>query len=814
MGHGEGVSEYTSPLRKKRGLLRYYLSVQRLRHPFLWLIPFVTVALMVILPLPRFFAHPDAEQSVQITDRNGKLLYEVRPEESGSHQFLALGDMPRPFIDAVLAIEDRDFYSHGGISIKGIARAAYQNLTEGMIISGGSTITQQLVRNRLQPRRRSFIYKAWEAFLALKLDGQLIKDEILESYLNTSYYGHQAYGFAAAAKTYFGKSPHELSVAESALLAGVLQSPSALDPFLHPEAAKKRRALVLDAMKQTAAVTDDQYRNALTEPVELGTDTVTIEAPHFVFWMQETRPDLFVAASQVQTTLDLDLQRQVERIVEMKLKDLADKNVTSSAVVVLDAKRGDVLAMVGSADYFNREIHGAVNVATSLRQPGSALKPFTYALALEKGDTPATTVSDAEAQFLTGEGNPYTPRNYDFGFHGLVRYREALANSYNIAAVKVLQKVGVPVLLGFLRDAGITSLKQTPEYYGLALTLGDPEVSLLDLAKAYAIFPRGGRTLTLRTSPGDPILPGRRILSEKSAWLISDILSDNTARMQEFGPDSSLAFSFPVAAKTGTTRNSRDNWTVGYTPDVIVGVWVGNADNAPMQGTSGVTGAGPIFHEVMLAATGLYPPRPFPMPAGITRETICMLSGKLPTPECPHTISEYFAAGTQPKEKDDMYRSFAIDSRNGLLATPACDPAHVIKKIFAVFPPETRQWAREHRWPEAPTETSPLCGAGDTSIGETREGTWLAITSPLPGDSFLLDPLIPDEHEAVIFEAQASDDIRSVTWFINGEPFVAAPAPDFRVHWTPRPGHYVIEAAGGELREAVSIDISASRSGQ
>ncbi len=785
-----------------------------LRTSHLWLIPFVLIALTVILPLPRFFAHPAAEQAVQILDRNGKLLYEVRPEESGSHQFLALAEMPRPFIDAVLAIEDRDFYKHGGISFKAIARAAYQNVSEGQIISGGSTISQQLVRNRLQPRRRSFLYKAWEAFLAMKLDGQLSKDEILESYLNTSYYGHQAYGFAAAAKTYFGKSPHELSVAESALLAGVLQSPSALDPFLHPEAAKKRRALVLAAMQETQAITDDQYQHALTEPIELGTDTVSIEAPHFVFWMQETRPDLFTGASRVHTTLDLDLQRQVERIVEQKLKDLADKNVTSSAVVVLDAHKGDVLAMVGSADYFDRENEGAVNVAVSPRQPGSALKPFTYALALERGDTPATTVSDTEAQFLTGDGNPYTPRNYDFGFHGLVRYREALANSYNIAAVKVLQRVGVPVLLGFLRDAGITSLTQTPEYYGLALTLGDPEVSLIDLATAYAIFPRAGRTLTLRTSPGDPILPGHRILSEQSAWLISDILSDNAARMKEFGPDSSLAFSFPVAAKTGTTRNSRDNWTVGYTPDVIVGVWVGNADNAPMQGTSGVTGAGPIFHDVMLAATGLYPPRPFLMPTGITRETICMLSGKLPTPECPHTITEYFAAGTKPREKDDMYRSFTVDARNGLLASPACDPKYVTHKTFAVFPPETRQWAREHGWPQPPTDTSPLCGgAGDSQTHESREGSWLAISQPQAGDAFLLDPLVPDAHEAVIFEAQASDDIRTVTWFINGVPYKDAVAPDFRAEWTPKPGRFVIEAAGGNLRKTVMIDVSAGPAG-
>ncbi len=782
-------------------------------RPYLWLLPVVIVGIALLWPLPRSFVYPEARKAVQVLDRHGELLYEVRPEDFGSHKFLTLEDMPQSFLHAVISIEDRDFYTHGGVSVKAISRAALQNVSTGKIISGGSTITQQLIRNRLQPKSRTFLYKMWEGFLAWKLDSALSKDEILESYLNTAYFGHQAYGIDAASSTFFGKAPFELSIAESALLAGMLQSPTALDPFNHPQAAKERRKRVLTAMLETKTITEEQYNDAITEPVSLKPDTVTIHAPHFVFWLQNQKPELFETASVIHTTLDLSLQRQIERIIDAKLADLKEKNVTSSAVVVLDAHNGDILSMVGSADYFNTQNQGAVNAAVSLRQPGSAIKPFTYALALSKGDTAATTVADTETQFSTQSGNPYTPRNYDFGYHGLVRYREALANSYNIAAVKVLQKVGVGPLLGFLHAAGITSMQEPAEHYGLALTLGDAEVTLLDLATAYGLFPRGGKTLSVRSVASDPIQSGKEILDPKVAWILSDILSDNSARMPEFGDDSPLAFPFPVAAKTGTTRNSRDNWTMGYTSDVIVGVWVGNNDNSPMKGTSGVTGAGPIFHDVVLAAVTQFPAKAFTEPAGITRVDICMLSGKLPTQECKNTMQEKFIAGTEPTAKDDIFQALSIDTRNGLLASSSCPPNIVQKKTFAFFPDDTAKWARENGWPQPPTVYSPLCkpdALGQTSITET----YLEITGLHNGDSFALDPLIPDSNESIFMEAQASRDITSISWYVDGKKIGDANAPDFRASFTPTPGIHTVEARAGNLLKKVSIEVVASPYGQ
>ncbi len=771
------------------------------RSFIIWLtfILFVVCVLALIAPVPSFLLATGAAQPVKILDRTGILLYEVRAKDFGSQQILPFSEIPKNIIDAVIAIEDRDYFHHSGISVRGIGRAAWQDVTTGRIISGGSTITQQLVRNRVQPLHRTLLYKIEEAFLALKLEQSMSKEDILAAYLNSAYFGHQAYGIAAAARTYFGVHSSELSPAQAALLAGLVQSPVALDPFLHPSAAKERQKRVLIAMKDTHMLTEIAYSDALREPIHLSTDRVAIHAPHFVFWVLDQEPGTHTQGDTIRTTLDFHLQQDIERIVERNLASLAKKNVTSAAVVVLDAHTGDVLSMIGSADYFDALHDGAVNVATSLRQPGSALKPFTYALAFSKGDTAATTVSDVETQFFTEEGNPYTPRNYDFGFHGLVRYREALANSYNVAAVKVAKSVGIPALMGLLRAAGITSLTQSPEHYGLALTLGDAEVSLLELTRAYGVFARGGKSFA-----------GEQILDPRTAWLITDILSDANARLPQFGENGPLSFDFPVAAKTGTTRNSRDNWTIGYTPDVLVGVWVGNADNSPMQGTSGVTGAGPIFHDVMLRTVKDFPPHPFAMPKGMSTVTICRLSGMLPGAHCPQTMPEHFIAGSEPKKDDTMFQEITIDRRNNLRASDACPAREVDKKIFAVFPPETQKWARENGWPQPPSTYSPLCDPTDTSVSsraESRDQKWLTITHPHSNDAFRLDPLIPDSKEKVVLEAEAAQGIASVDWYVNGKKIATAHAPDFHATWQPKPGTWTIEARSGDLTDHVMIEV-------
>ncbi|MDP2691408.1 MAG: transglycosylase domain-containing protein [bacterium] len=810
------------------------------------------VLLLLLWPLPPQLLIPSGHPPVRIEDRNGKLLYELRHPDYGSQEFLGFESIPQNILLALLATEDRSFFSHWGVRPFSIFRALWQNYTAGKVISGGSTITQQLVRNRLQPKSRGYAYKIYEMFLALKLETRLSKVEILEAYLNSAYFGQQAYGIAAASKTYFGKSVAELSRAESALLVGLLQSPSGYNPFQDFEAAKKRQELVLKSLKDTQFISTAEYEEALEEPIKLVSTRVDIRAPHFVFWVLSNSPPWSPSlppvspkparneeggeggkrggnralseegVSFITTTLDLDLQTETELIVRNKLAELKDKNVTSAAVVILDAHTGEILAMVGSADYFDSSHDGQVNVAISPRQPGSALKPFTYALALTRGDTAASTVADIETQFFTQEGNPYIPRNYDYGYHGLVRYREALANSYNIPAVKVLEKVGVGRLLSFLSGAGISTLTQSPEFYGIALTLGSGEVTLLELTQAFGIFPREGKTLPITaTSAGVGVPPfkgvrglggdaeGSQILDPKVAWLISSILSDEEARIPEFGESGPLSFDFPVAAKTGTTRNSRDNWTVGFTPDRIVGVWVGNVDNSPMRNTSGISGAGPIFHDVMQAATKNLQPKSFPRPQGMVQKEICRLSGKLPTEFCSHTMKEWFIAGTEPREEDDLFQSVPIDTRNGLKATGGCDQHFVHSEVFVFFPAELQRWARENGWKQPPTQSSELCGGAISSsppvTADRVTSPSLRITKPHQGDSFQLDPLIPDENEKIILEARTGSEVQALQWYVNGELVGSAEAPDFRLEWQPEAGLAEILAKNGD--ESVRIEI-------
>jgi len=762
----------------------------------LLLVPVAVLGLYLLWPLPHALQTGTENRSVRILDRTGKLLYEKRQNDFGSRNFLEFEKIPKNIIDAVIAIEDKNFYSHFGINPKSIIRAAWQNYSAKKIVSGGSTITQQLVRSRLKPEKRNYLYKAKEALLAIKLETRLSKEEILEAYLNNVYFGHQAYGIQAASQTFFEKNVAELSRAESAFLVGLIQSPSNYDPYRNFEKAKERQERVIDAFP----ISEDEKEELKNEPLRLGSGKIDIRAPHFVMWIIDKYGD--INDTEIRTTLDLDLQMEIERIAERQLKNLEDKNVSSAAVVVLDAKNGDLLTMVGSADYFDSGHDGAVNVALASRQPGSALKPFTYALALKNGATTATTIADIETQFFTQDGNPYIPRNYDYGYHGLVRYREALANSYNIPAVKVLEKVGVENLLHFLQKAGLTTLTRTPDHYGLALTLGDGEVKLLELTQAYGMLARGGKTLPVRTLLDEKTDDGKRLLDEKIAWLITDILDDDIARLPEFGEGGPLEFDFPVAAKTGTTRNSRDNITIGFTPERVMGVWVGNADNSPMRGTSGITGAGPIFHETMLAAMRNLPKASFKKPDGIIEKEICTLSGKLITDYCPHKMKEWFIQGTEPKSYDDLYTPVAIDTRNSLLAGENCPKEFTEEKIFVIFPPELKTWARENGWPSPPAEFSPLC-----LPGKEKTGSWLTIEKPNQSETFLLDPLIPDENEKIILSASASDDIEEIDWYIDDQKIGTATRPSFRMEWQPKKGLHEIIAKGVTAEKKISIEI-------
>ncbi|MBX3013980.1 MAG: transglycosylase domain-containing protein [Caldilineaceae bacterium] len=566
--------------------------------------------------LPRLF------QTTRLYDRKGELLAEVIGE--GRRTWVSLDKISLHLIHATVATEDASFFVNSGIDPLRIARALLSNAQEGQIISGASTITMQLARNLFlgadQRYDQDFDRKLLEAGLAQELTNLYSKGELLEMYLNLLNYGNLAYGPEAAAQTYFGKSAADLTLAEASYLAGIPQQPANLDPYRNFDATRRRQRIVLDLMVRhgylTTTEADATYAESLN--VQDWRALAPNLAPHFVQYVIETLNQQFGpgyterAGLNIQTTLDLSLQKLAQQVVARKVAEFREPyDLSNAALVALRPNSGEVMVMVGSADFADVAIAGQVNVARSRRQPGSAIKPILYAAALDENlISPATILWDTPVTYTLSAGQTYTPQNYDRAFHGPITARSALANSYNIPTVKLLEAVGVARMVTVARELGITTLNQDPAQYGLSLGLGSGEVTLLDLTTAFHTFASTGNywpatpLLSLRDSQERPLYLAeatqpKRVIKPETAFLISDILSDNEARTPAFSAQSPLRISRPAAVKTGTTTDWRDNWTVGYTRALVVGVWAGNSDGHPMQATSGVTGAAPIWHDFM-----------------------------------------------------------------------------------------------------------------------------------------------------------------------------------------------------------------------
>jgi len=838
----------------------------------LWLvgsIPFILILLFGFLtadlPTPGALISRSSPDATKIYDRRGRLLYEILDPRDGRRTRLTLDEIPLKLRQAVLAVEDSNFYDHPGIDLRGIARAIVQAARERRIVSGGSTITQQLARDLLLSKEeresRSLTRKLREMFLALRLTQAYTKDQILEMYLNEAYFGQLAYGVEAAARVYFGKPARDLDLAESALLAGLIQSPAVYNPLVDIDAARRRQAVVLDLMVKNGMITADEAGLARDERLHfVGAEarignpaTAFSRAPHFVTYVRNWLEAQYGVERVnhgglvITTTLDLDLQARAQAIIRQHLADLQrrtrdegapDYNIHNAALVALDPATGEILAMVGSADYFDPSIDGAVNVALANRQPGSAIKPITYATAFGgnlkfQPLTPATVLSDVPTAFLTQENEPYRPNNYDQTWHGPISLRRALATSSNMIAVKVLDYVGISAMIDMARALGISTFDD-PDRFGLALTLGGGEVKLLELTAAYAAFANQGRRVEpvailkvagsrLQVSGSEDLkletwnskLPA---VSPQVAYLITDILSDDAARIPAFGEDSVLKLSRPAAAKTGTTTDFRDNWTIGYTPDLVVGVWAGNADNEPMRSITGVSGAGPIWHDFMEEALKGKPVRAFPRPPGLVEVEICETSGRLATDLCPRRRTELFVAGTEPTEPDNSYRLAKIDLATGLLAADGC-AGPFIERVFRVLPSDAQEWGVKAGIAQMPRgycnqvafisghvptlspDASPQQGAERTAHAAPRtplgEGA-LIITSPAPNTTFELSPQLPLEMQRVELSARPGSVglLREVTLLVDDQPIATFTRPPYRVLWGLLPGEHLATAVG------------------
>ncbi|MBN2244772.1 MAG: penicillin-binding protein 1C, partial [Candidatus Aminicenantes bacterium] len=629
---------------------------------FSWLgMILITFGLMLslYLPLPEKQLTSSNSLSLIITDRNGIILREVLSDKGGYCQWLDLSEISPALIKATLAAEDRYFFLHPGINPISIIRAMSQNIRHLKVISGASTITQQLIRN-IYPRNRNILSKLFEAWMALRLEKSFAKEEILAQYLNRINYGNQAFGIQAAAQLYFDKPASDLSLAESAFLAGLPRSPTHLNPYRNMQKAIERQQEILQQMYQMGYTQEQDLLNSLDRPLKIVSERQKFRAPHFCDFLLKQLPlPESSRISTIQTTLDYRLQEKIESLVEHHINSLKNKSITNAAVIVLDNRNREILSMVGSRDFFDYDHSGQVNGALALRQPGSTLKPFTYALALERGKTAASLLDDAEIQFLTPNGN-YHPENYDRRYHGQVRLREALACSYNVPAVAIVKEIGPDALFQTLKQMDFTSLDRTPSYYGIGLTLGNGEVNLLELVRAYSTLAKFGNyaretlILSYMEHGKENWIPYKRnesvkpVFSPEIAYIISDILSDNNARIPAFGYNSPLNLPFPCSVKTGTSKDFRDNWTIGYTSKYTVGIWVGNFDGKAMQKVSGISGCGPLFRDIMLLLENKKPSPPFKQPDTVICTKVCPVSGYLAGDKCPGSIDEIFIAGTSP----------------------------------------------------------------------------------------------------------------------------------------------------------------------
>ena len=774
-----------------RTLLRFKLA--RLFQFGLCLLLIFTFYIFYDLPTINDLPGRLNQPSVKITDRNGRLLYDILPIDGGRNSALSVKNLPQCMKDATIAVEDKSFYQNPGVDIFGIIRAVWINVRGGETLSGGSTITQQVTRTLLlgdEKTERTLRRKLRETLLAWQLTQAYSKDEILALYLNQIYYGGMAYGIEAASQTYFGKHASDLVLTECALLAGLPQTPGIYNPFTNPDLALERQRVVLGLMEKNGFITAAERADAENAPISYNPEPYPIKAPHFVWMVKDQLDDLFESGKLkqsgslvIRTTIDLNIQELAGEIIRRRIASFKpqdgeiNRNVNNAAMVVIHPHTGEILALIGSADYFDTSISGAFNMAMARRQSGSAFKPIIYAAALDPNQlhpmTAASTLLDVSQTFTTKDNQPYKPVDYDGREHGFVSVREALASSLNIPAVLTLQSIGIEKTIALAYRLGIRSLGE-PRNYDLSLALGGGQMSLLELSRAYSAFANEGKYLSsstileIRDADGNLLYdpetpPANQIIDPRVAWLISDILSDDQSRQTGFGINSLLKIDRTAAVKTGTTTNFHDNWAIGYTPNLLVGVWVGNSNYQAMHNVTGLTGAAPIWHEAMRSILEGQPHKEFLQPDGLIKVEVCDLSGLIPTSACLHTKNEWFIDGTQPSTPDTYYQF----SETG--------------NIVLNLPLEARAWAKSQGLP---------------LLNDLNNPGVLTLTSPTDNTTFEITPNLDLNAQKISISTLAGTNFSYVTFFVDGAALDTFSASPYQSWWTLSLGRHFFWAEG------------------
>jgi penicillin-binding protein 1C len=754
--------------------------------------------------LPAPLSAPSARTQVLVLDRHGRLLREVAVGSGAAESPVSLDELSPWVVPALLAAEDGRFYQHPGVDPVAVTRALGQVLLERRVVSGASTLTQQLART-LVPRPRSALGKLREMALALRIEASLPKRRILEEYLSRVHFGPGLVGIEAASRSYFGKSAAELDLSEAAALVSMPRGPSLYDPRRRPQLLERRRLRVLSRLEALKLATPAEVARAELTPMRFARVARSSGAEHLSFALATRYESVDGArARSLRTTLDAELQKEAERIAEAALPALEQHGGDAISLVALDNESGDVLAYVGSPSYFDAERQGANDGVVARRQPGSTLKPFVYATAMAQlGYGPATLLPDLPRDYAAS-GGTFTPRNYDQRHRGPVLLRQALGSSLNLPALEVASRVGPQQLLSTLRHFGFASLDRDASHYGVGLALGDGEVTLLELVTAYSTLARGGELLPARlvlarsvAGQGEarfPEAPARRVLRPELAALLSDMLSDDAARASGFGRDSVLNLPFPVAAKTGTSKGYRDNWAIGYTREVTVGVWVGNFDGSPLRDASGITAAGPAFHDLMLGAMRRRTPGPLFDASLLSNAEVCSVSGDRPGEACQHRRRERFARGHEPTNTCEVHVRAHVDAQ-GREQAARCGGA---ERVLERYPLEYRAWAERAGRPLSGRSLSPSCPPPEEAV-ESR------VTFPRDGQRFALDPDGPTRQELVLSAVSSAARLRFI---IDGHPS-AELAPPFRMPWQLAPGsHRVTVEAAGRRSQSVQFDVA------
>lgn len=727
------------------------------------------------LPTPGKIRERQQVESTKIYDRNDKLLYEIHGNKRRT--ILSSQDIPDLVKQATVAVEDKNFYEHHGFDIRGIARSVLSNITSGTKI-GGSTLTQQFVKNALLTNQKTIDRKIKELILSLEIEAMFSKDEILTMYLNEIPYGSVNYGIQSASQYFFGKEVKDLQLHEIAMLVAIPQRPTYYSPYgTNTSQLKDRRNFVLDSMVELGNITQEQSDKAKAKPIKVIPQNSSIKAPHFVFYVKEQLVAEYgeeiveEGGLKIKTTLDLELQNIAQQAVTDGVERQQFRKVSNGALAAIDPNTGEILAMVGSKDYFDTENDGNVNVTVTNQQPGSSFKPIVVAAAFKENFSPATTLWDVKTDF-----NGYSPNNYDLRQRGPVNIRYALGNSLNIPMVKILSIIGLDKAIATARDIGITTLTD-PSRYGLSLVLGGGDVRPLDMATAFGVFAAEGTyrppvsILKVEDSQSRILFEHKKgkgekeVLAKEIAYQISHILSDNNARAATFGTRSQLYFgSRPVAAKTGTTQEYRDAWTVGYTPDIAVAVWIGNNDNSPMLQAAGALGAAPIFHEFIEKSHADKPIKQFNRPKTISTLKVDKLSAKLPTEDSPETIVDIFAPWQKPTQKDDIHVRVKINKKNNKLATEFTPVSLVEEKLFTVIHSEKPD---DPRWENPVIAFAKSMGLNITKPPTENDDMYDENKIPQGSFSNLSDNDVVSEPKNIEVDASATYTVAKVELYVD-----------------------------------------------